>query len=72
MKKNINITPASVTIPNTRHQPRTPLVSRIVNDSLLHVCPAVNALARRRLERAACTRTPNLKFSVSNPFQEIF
>jgi len=28
--------------PNTRPQSSTPLVNRIVNDRLLHVCPAVN------------------------------
>jgi len=43
--------------PNTRSQPITPLVNRIVNDRLLHVSPAV-ASARRRLECAAGTSTP--------------
>jgi len=52
MKKNMKQKLRNITLqqifevptsgPNTRPKPSTPLINHIVNDHLLHVCPAVN------------------------------
>jgi len=41
---------------NTHPQPSTPLVDHIVNDHVLHVCPAVNACDRKFIQVYACQK----------------